>query len=471
MRCSAPVDEEGQYPTFGFGQGGESHSPLEFDSVGSFSGHGLDGSGVEATLTSGFDDLVEASGGCCAPGHEAWTIELIDPEGSWENGFGLSGIRSDDFQVGPVPESEKSVEGAAPDMSSPWTGSHAESVFDVHDGESQVGDGIDQMVDMEIFAHGECYEPAKLEGMSEILSRNTSNQGKEDGLLSVTFLGLGVMGWPMAGHLVRAGHEVTVYNRTAAKALGWVATHGGRAAPTPGEASLQADVVMVCVGNDDDVRSVVFGEHGALNSMSAGSILVDHTTASADLARELSGACTSKGVGFVDAPVSGGQAGAVNGTLTVMCGSDDVDVFARAKVVIGAFARACALLGPAGSGQLTKMVNQICIAGIVQGLAEGINFAQRAGLDVEAVVDVIGKGAAASWQMENRAETMGRGEFEFGFAVEWMRKDLGICIEEAHRNGARLPLTALVDQFYAHVVGRGGKRWDTSSLIHLLQND
>jgi 3-hydroxyisobutyrate dehydrogenase-like beta-hydroxyacid dehydrogenase len=287
----------------------------------------------------------------------------------------------------------------------------------------------------------------------------------------VAFLGLGVMGSPMAGHLSRADYRVTVYNRTASKALAWVAQHQGLAAPTPAEAADGADYVMVCVGNDHDVREVVLGSHGALSSMLPGSVLIDHTTASATVARELAQACGERGVGFVDAPVSGGQAGAVNGALTIMCGSDEVSVFQRVKEIVSPYARACELLGPAGSGQLTKMVNQICIAGIVQGLSEGVNFAQRAGLDVEAVVNVIGKGAAASWQMDNRASSMGRGEFNFGFAVEWMRKDLGICLEEAERNGARLPLTALVDQFYAHVMARGGARWDTSSLVHLLQND
>lgn len=287
----------------------------------------------------------------------------------------------------------------------------------------------------------------------------------------VAFIGLGVMGSPMAGHLSRADYRVTVYNRTASKALAWVAQNQGLAAPTPAEAAEGADYVMVCVGNDHDVREVVLGSQGALSSMSPGSVLIDHTTASATVARELAQACRERGVGFVDAPVSGGQAGAVNGALTIMCGSDEESVFQRVKNIVSPYARACELLGPAGSGQLTKMVNQICIAGIVQGLSEGVNFAQRAGLDVEAVVNVIGKGAAASWQMDNRASSMGRGEFNFGFAVEWMRKDLGICLEEAERNGARLPLTALVDQFYAHVMARGGARWDTSSLVHLLQND
>jgi 3-hydroxyisobutyrate dehydrogenase-like beta-hydroxyacid dehydrogenase len=274
----------------------------------------------------------------------------------------------------------------------------------------------------------------------------------------------------MAGHLAKAGHDVTVYNRTAPKALAWVAQHGHRASPTPAEAAEGAEFVMLCVGNDADVRSVVNGDNGALGAMDPGSVLVDHTTASADLARELATAAAEQHVGFVDAPVSGGQAGAENGALTVMCGCDDESVFESARTVIVAYAKACERLGPAGAGQLTKMVNQICIAGIVQGLSEAVNFAQRAGLDVDQVVDVLGKGAAQSWQMDNRARTMARGEFEFGFAVEWMRKDLGICLDEADRNGARLPVIALVDQFYAHVVERGGRRWDTSSLVHLLQN-
>jgi 3-hydroxyisobutyrate dehydrogenase len=275
----------------------------------------------------------------------------------------------------------------------------------------------------------------------------------------------------MAGHLSKADYRITVYNRTAKKALAWVALHRGLAKPTPIEAVEDAEVVMLCVGNDDDVRSVVLGPSGALAGMKPGSILVDHTTASADVAREIAAACAERGVGFVDAPVSGGQAGAQNGALTVMCGCDDPAVFEKVKVVIAPYSRACELLGGVGAGQLAKMVNQICIAGIVQGLAEGINFAQKAGLDVEKLVGVIGKGAAQSWQMDNRAGTMAKGEFEFGFAVEWMRKDLGICLDEADRNGARLPMTALVDQFYAQVMARGGRRWDTSSLVHLLQND
>ena len=287
-------------------------------------------------------------------------------------------------------------------------------------------------------------------------------------MTAIAFLGLGVMGAPMARHLARAGNQVVVYNRTASKALAWVALNGNQAAPTPAEAASGADVVAMCVGHDDDVREVALGPNGALASMAPGTILVDHTTASAGVARELSAACTERGVGFVDAPVSGGQAGAENGQLTVMCGCDDVEVFDRAKAIIDAYATACVRLGPAGAGQLTKMVNQICIAGLVQGLAEGVNFAKLAGLDVDQVVDVIGKGAAQSWQMDNRARTMAADEFDFGFAVEWMRKDLGIVLDEADRNGARVPVTALVDQFYKDVVARGGERWDTSSLIRLL---
>ncbi len=285
----------------------------------------------------------------------------------------------------------------------------------------------------------------------------------------IAFLGLGVMGAPMARHLAKAGNQVVVYNRTAAKALAWVALNGNQAAPTPAEAADGAEIVALCVGNDDDVREVILGPNGALDALSAGSIVIDHTTASAGLARELSAVCAERGVGFVDAPVSGGQAGAENGQLTVMCGCDDVDVFERASTAITAYAASCVRLGPAGAGQLTKMVNQICIAGLLQGLAEGVNFAALAGLDVDQVVDVIGKGAAQSWQMDNRARTMAANEFEFGFAVEWMRKDLGIVLDEADRNGARLPVTALVDQFYKEVVALGGDRWDTSSLIRLLR--
>ena len=287
-------------------------------------------------------------------------------------------------------------------------------------------------------------------------------------MASVAFIGLGVMGGPMARHLAAAGHDVTVYNRTASKADTWVGSNGGSSAPTPREAAARAEAVFMCVGNDDDVRSVALGPDGALAGMASGTVLVDHTTASAGLARELAGTAAGSDAGFVDAPVSGGQAGAENGTLTVMCGGDPAH-FAQVEPLIDAYARSCRLLGGAGAGQLTKMVNQICIAGVVQGLAEGVNFAQRAGLDVDVVIDVISKGAAQSWQMENRARTMAEGSFEFGFAVEWMRKDLGICLAEANRNGARLPTAALVDQFYAQVEQRGGRRWDTSSLVQLLR--
>jgi 3-hydroxyisobutyrate dehydrogenase len=284
---------------------------------------------------------------------------------------------------------------------------------------------------------------------------------------NVAFLGLGVMGSPMAGHLAAAGHRVKVYNRTPAKASKWVAQHGGGAAPTPAAAATGADVVLMCVGNDDDVRAVATGKDGALFAMRRGAILVDHTTASAQVARELHAVAAAKGVGFLDAPVSGGQAGAENGKLTIMVGGD-VDTFARAEPVLMSYARAVTLLGGPGSGQLTKMVNQICIAGMAQALAEGINFAARAGLDVPRVLDVISQGAAQSWQMDNRGKTMAAGEFDFGFAVDWMRKDLGICMAEARANGAALPITALVDQFYSLLQAQGGGRRDTSSLIRLL---
>lgn len=288
---------------------------------------------------------------------------------------------------------------------------------------------------------------------------------------SVAFIGLGVMGAPMARHLAAKGHQVTVYNRTPEKSLAWVALYGHRAAPTPREAAEGAEFVMMCVGNDHDVRDVVYGPDGVLAGAGAGAVLVDHTTASAEVAKELAEACAEFGVGFVDAPVSGGQAGAENGQLTIMCGSDDEAFFDLAAPVMASYAKACARMGAAGAGQLTKMVNQILIAGVVQGLSEGLNFALRAGLDPVQVIDVVKYGAAQSWQLENRGHTMVQGEFEFGFAVEWMRKDLGIVLDEANRNGARLPVTALVDQFYAHVIARGGSRWDTSSLIHLLAND
>ena len=285
--------------------------------------------------------------------------------------------------------------------------------------------------------------------------------------MKVAFLGLGVMGYPMARHLKDKGHEVTVYNRTAAKAEKWVAENGGRAAATPKAAAEGQDIVFSCVGNDDDLRAVTIGPDGAFAGMKPGAIFVDHTTASAEVARELHAKAKEMGLGFVDAPVSGGQAGAENGVLTVMCGGDAGD-YAKAEPVIASFARACRLLGPSGAGQLTKMVNQICIAGLVQALSEGIHFAKKAGLDVEAVISVISKGAAQSWQMENRWKTMNEDAFDFGFAVDWMRKDLGICLSEARRNGAHLPVTALVDQFYSEVQRLGGNRWDTSSLIARL---
>jgi 3-hydroxyisobutyrate dehydrogenase-like beta-hydroxyacid dehydrogenase len=286
-------------------------------------------------------------------------------------------------------------------------------------------------------------------------------------MAKVAFIGLGVMGFPMAGHLVAKGHDVTVYNRTFAKAEQWAQKHKGQAKKTPREAAEGCEIVFCCVGNDDDLRAVVLGPDGGLAGMKAGAIFVDHTTASAKVARELYETAKKQGIDFIDAPVSGGQAGAENGALTVMCGGDQAP-FDRAKPVIDSFARACSLIGSSGAGQLTKMVNQICIAGLVQGLAEGINFGMKAGLDMEKVIGAISKGAAQSWQMENRWKTMVEGKFEFGFAVDWMRKDLGICLDEAKSNGAQLPAIALVDQFYARVQARGGKRWDTSSLIQPL---
>jgi 3-hydroxyisobutyrate dehydrogenase len=283
----------------------------------------------------------------------------------------------------------------------------------------------------------------------------------------VAFLGLGVMGYPMAGHLATKGHSVTVYNRSGAKAEKWVAEHKGKSAPTPRAAATGQEFVFCCVGNDDDLRSVVLGDNGAFAGMDKNAVFIDHTTASAEVARELAAAGAKHGLHFLDAPVSGGQAGAEKGILTVMTGGDAA-AFERAKPVIASFARAVTLLGPAGSGQLTKMVNQICIAGLVQGLAEGIHFGTKAGLDVKLVLEVISKGAAQSWQMENRGGTMLDDKFEFGFAVDWMRKDLGLCLAEARKNKARLPVTALVDQFYADVQAMGGNRWDTSSLLRRL---
>ena len=286
----------------------------------------------------------------------------------------------------------------------------------------------------------------------------------------VAFLGLGVMGYPMAGHLARAGHHVTVYNRSAAKAAAWVAEcgNGNASAPTPREAAAGADIVFACVGNDADLRSVVLGPDGAFAGMKPGAIFVDHTTASASVARELSAQAQKQGLQFIDAPVSGGQAGAQNGMLTVMCGGDAA-AFDNVKPAAMAFSRAFTLLGDSGAGQLAKMVNQICIAGLVQGLSEAVAFGQQAGLDMHQVLDVIGKGAAQSWQLDNRGKTMADDQFEFGFAVDWMRKDLGLVLDEAKRNGARLPVTALVDQFYADVQKMGGGRWDTSSLIRRLR--
>ena len=283
----------------------------------------------------------------------------------------------------------------------------------------------------------------------------------------VAFLGLGVMGYPMAGHLARAGHQVTVYNRSAAKAQAWVAEYGGKAANTPRDAAQDAQIVLACVGNDDDLRSVVLGADGAFAGMATGAVFVDHTTASALVARSLYGAARTLGLQFIDAPVSGGQAGAANGALTVMCGGGAAP-FEAVKPVLMAMAKAVTRVGEAGAGQLAKMVNQICIAGLVQALSEGIAFGQKAGLDMKLVLDVIGKGAAQSWQMDNRGGTMVDGQFDFGFAVDWMRKDLGLVLDEARRNGAQAPVTALVDQFYADVQALGGQRWDTSSLIKRL---
>ena len=286
--------------------------------------------------------------------------------------------------------------------------------------------------------------------------------------MKVSFLGLGVMGYPMAGHLAKAGHDVTVYNRTVAKAEKWVAEFGGKAAAIPKEAAVGQEIVFACVGNDDDLRSITLNEDGAFAGMSEGALFIDHTTASAEVARELSGAAKALNLGFMDAPVSGGQQGAENGTLTVMIGGSQTD-FDRAAPVIDVFARACTLMGDVGAGQLTKMVNQICIAGLVQALSEGLSFARAAGLDAHKVVDVISKGAAQSWQMENRYKTMLADEFEHGFAVDWMRKDLSICLTEARKNGSALPITAAVDQLYSEVQSMGGGRWDTSSLFARLE--
>ena len=288
-------------------------------------------------------------------------------------------------------------------------------------------------------------------------------------MAKVAFIGLGVMGYPMAGHLkVKGGHEVSVYNRTFAKAEKWAAEFGGKAFRTPADAAREADFVFTCVGNDDDLRSVTIAENGVLEGMKPGAILIDNTTASAEVARELDAAARAKGCGFVDAPVSGGQAGAENGVLTVMCGGD-VASYEKARPVIEAYARMIGRMGETGAGQLAKMMNQICVAGVVQGLAEAVHFGKRAGLDIEAVIEVISKGAAGSWQMENRYKTMNEGRYDFGFAIDWMRKDLDIVLSEARRNGAKLPVTALIDQFYADVQEMGGGRWDTSSLLARLE--
>ena len=286
--------------------------------------------------------------------------------------------------------------------------------------------------------------------------------------MRVAFVGLGIMGYPMAGYLVKAGHDVTVYNRTVEKAEKWCMEHGGALASTPGKAASDAEIVFVCVGNDDDVRSVILGDEGIFDAMSVGGVIVDHTTASAVVAREIAALASKKNVGFLDAPLSGGQAGAENGQLTIMVGGDDA-TFDRASPVMDCYAKAMTLIGPVGSGQLAKMVNQICIAGVVQGLSEGLHFAKRAGLDPAKVIQAISKGAAQSWQMENRWETMINDEFDFGFAVEWMRKDLGIALEEADSNGSNLEMTRLVDGYYAEVQELGGNRWDTSSLIARLE--
>ncbi len=287
--------------------------------------------------------------------------------------------------------------------------------------------------------------------------------------MQVTFAGLGVMGYPMAGYLAKNGHEVVVYNRTSSKADAWCSQHQGASAPTPAAAAESADIVFVCVGNDDDVRQVVMGDDGILGGITDGAIVVDHTTASPSIAREIYAAAGTKSVGFLDAPLSGGQAGAENGQLTIMAGGD-IETFERARPVMDCYAKEITLIGPAGSGQLAKMVNQICIAGVVQGLSEGLHFAKRSGLDPELVIQAISKGAAQSWQMENRWQTMVNNEFEFGFAVDWMRKDLAIAVEEASRNGATLEMTQLIDRFYEEIQAVGGSRWDTSSLIARLEN-
>jgi 3-hydroxyisobutyrate dehydrogenase len=302
----------------------------------------------------------------------------------------------------------------------------------------------------------------------QIAERSGVKQERENMAARIAFIGLGVMGYAMAGHIARAGHHVVVFNRTAKKAQAWVAEYGGQAARTPASAAADAEFVLSCVGRDSDVREVTIGSDGAFRAMRKGAVFIDHTTASASLARDLAAEAEALGFGFVDAPVSGGEQGAKNGQLTIMCGGDE-SAYTNAESILKTYARQCRRLGPAGAGQLTKMVNQICIAGVVQGLSEGLSFARAAGLDAEAVIEVISKGAAQSWQMENRYKAMLAGHFEHGFAVEWMRKDLAICLDEARRNGASLPLAALVDQFYADVENIGGRRWDTSSLFARLE--
>jgi len=309
----------------------------------------------------------------------------------------------------------------------------------------------------------------KRPGFIKIALIDLSYDRKEIQMAKVAFIGLGVMGYHMAGHLSKGGHDVTVYNRTASKAEAWVAEFGGASADTPADAARDCEFVFSCVGNDDDLRGVTTGEAGAFSAMMEGAVFIDNTTASASVARELADEAAKARFDFIDAPISGGEAGAQNGVLTVMCGGDE-QAFEKAKPVIDCFAKMVGLMGPTGSGQLTKMVNQICIAGLVQGLSEGIHFAQNAGLDVEAVISVISKGAAQSWQMENRYQTMNNAEYEHGFAVDWMRKDLSICLNEARENGSNLPVTALVDQFYSEVQKIGGNRWDTSSLLARLKN-
>ena len=400
-----------------------------------------------------------------APRNLSGLREVVDAEraragGGVPAGFGVVVIGPDDFEVGAPTQPGELVASAGALVRT--AGREVDAPI--------VGHSLGRGSHVRCREHEVIDHPASLHHGDEGVVRAFVT-GQTVWMSNVAFLGLGVMGAPMARHLSAAGHTVTVYNRTPEKALAWVALYGNRAAPTPKEAAEGAEFVFMCVGNDNDVRDVVYGPDGALAGAEAGAVLVDHTTASAQVARELAEACMEFGVGFVDAPVSGGQAGAEKGQLTIMCGTDDEAFYGLSQPVMASYATATALMGSAGAGQLTKMVNQILIAGIVQGLSEGLNFAVRAGLDPERVTEVIKHGAAQSWQLENRGQTMVKGQFDFGFAVEWMRKDLGIVLDEANRNGARLPVTALIDQFYGQVIARGGTRWDTSSLIHLLAND